>query len=308
MAADVLVLMSTYCGREYIVQQLDSIFCQGYGGSIEVLIRDDGSRDDTAAIIEQYPQKENRKIRLVRGGNVGPQRSFLKLIDLAQEAKYYFFADQDDVWDKDKIEVAINKMQPYFHEPVCCCSNYRLSDMDLQVYRESAIHGQPVFTPLRCIFYNQIPGCAMGFNWALMQMLQKLHLDNVMMHDSMTLALAAFCGKVIYDPRPRITHRIHKANVVGDGHKKIVLRKWIAEKAKLLRNKENYDLSEMAEQFLIVAGTKAPKAYVSDMTLLQDYKKSRKNTAKLLHHPDTQGSLKDRTALSIRSKIRFRLF
>jgi len=308
VAADVLVLMSTYCGREYIARQLESIFAQTYDGSIKVLVRDDGSKDDTASLIEQYPQKENRKIHLVRGGNVGPQRSFLQLIELADDAKYYFFADQDDVWDEDKIEIAINKMQPYSHEPVCYCSNYRLSDMDLQVYRESAIGQRPSFTPLRCIFYNQIPGCAMGFNRALMQLLKRLHLGNVMMHDSMTLALAAFCGKVIYDPRPRITHRIHKTNVVGDGHKKIVLRKWIAEKAKLLRNKENYDLSEMAEQFLIVAGAKAPKGYVADMTLLRDYKKSRKNTGRLLRHPDTQGSLKDRTALSIRSKIRFRLF
>ncbi len=308
MAADVLVLMSTYCGREYIAQQLDSIFCQSYAGSIEVLIRDDGSKDDTVAIIEQYPQKENRKICLIRGENVGPQRSFLQLIELADDAKYYFFADQDDVWDEDKIEIAAGKMQPYFHEPVCCCSNYRLSDMDLRVYRESAVGQQPVFTPLRCVFYNQIPGCAMGFNRALMVLLKQLRLRNVMMHDSMTLALAAFCGKVIYDSQPRITHRIHKANVVGDGHKKIVWHKWVAEKAKLLRNKENYDLSEMAEQFLAVTGAQASKPYVADMVLLRDYKKSRKNTGKLLRHPDTQGSLKDRTALSIRSKIRFRLF
>ena len=148
----------------------------------------------------------------------------------------------------------------------------------------------------------------MGFNHKLMLLLKQLQLENVMMHDSMALSLAALCGEVIYDEEPRITHRIHLANVVGHGHKKIVPHKWIKEKLRLVLHKEDYDLSEMARQFLELAGDTAHAEYAADMALLRDYKKSWRNTRSLLKHPDSQGVPWDRTTLSIRSKIRLHLF
>lgn len=40
------VLMSTYNGEKYLSEQLDSVLCQK-GVEVYVLIRDDGSTDDT---------------------------------------------------------------------------------------------------------------------------------------------------------------------------------------------------------------------------------------------------------------------
>lgn len=307
MEQNVTVLLSTYNGQQYLKEQLDCIMGQTYTGHITVLIRDDGSSDGTAAIAQACPRQENRNVLLVQGENVGPQRSFLELISIAPRADFYFFADQDDVWDADKIEAAVAAMSGEA-VPVCCCSNFRHTRTDLTVYEEEALKKAPVFTPLQIIFYNQIPGCVMGFNQALMVLLQRLQLSSVMMHDSMALSLAAACGKVIYDPVPRICHRIHGGNVVGHGHKKIIPHKWIAEKVKLLLSKEDYDLSQMAEQFLKVAKDHIHPQFLADLILLRDFKKSRKNTRLLLHHPDTRGPLTDRTVLSIRCKIFFHLF
>lgn len=307
MEQNVTVLMSTYNGQQYLKEQLDCIMQQTYRGNITVLIRDDGSSDGTAAIVGVYPKQKSRSIQFMEGSNVGPQRSFLELIRLAPKADFYFFADQDDVWDADKIEIAVAAMSGQ-DKPVCYCSNFRHGHTDLTVYEENALKETPIFTPLQVIFYNQIPGCVMGFNWALMELLQKLQLDSVMMHDSMALSLAAACGKVIYDPVPRITHRIHGSNVVGHGHKKIVPHKWVAEKLRLLLKKESYDVSKMAEAFLSVAQDHIHPEFLEDLLLLRDFKNSRKATRKLLRHPDTQCSLTDRTVLSIRSKIFFRLF
>lgn len=231
----------------------------------------------------------------------------MELIRLAPEADYYFFADQDDVWDVDKIEIGVAAMA-HSDAPVAWCSNFRHTHMDLTVYEERALAAEPDFSPLRVIFYNQIPGCVMGFNWELMALMRKLELQDVMMHDSMALALAAACGEVLYDPQPRISHRIHASNVVGHGHKKIVLHKWIPEKLKLLIQKDSYDLSEMAEAFLRVAGDRIHPQYREDITLLRDFKKSFSNTLRLLKHPASQGSLTDRTVLSIRCKILLHIF
>lgn len=307
MAANVCVLMSTYNGQTFLKEQIDSIFAQNFDGNISLIIRDDGSKDDTCEVIENYPQAPNRTIRLLKCPNVGAQRSFLELIRIADHADYYFFADQDDVWESNKFEKAVSAMSEHTG-PVAYCSNFRLSDMNLAIYKEAALTQKPKFTPLQILFYNKIPGCVMGFNDTLMSLLKKMNLYNVMMHDSMVLAFAAACGKVLYGDASLITHRIHLNNVVGDGHKKIILHKWIPEKLKLLFGKEDYDMSALAEQYLTVAGDLIHPEYKADILLLRDFKKSWKNTHLLLKHPDTQGRMLDRTVMSIRCKIFFHIF
>ena len=54
----ILVLMSTYNGEAYLREQIDSILFQSE--TADILIRDDGSSDQTISILEayekQYPQ------------------------------------------------------------------------------------------------------------------------------------------------------------------------------------------------------------------------------------------------------------
>ena len=45
----VLVLLSSYNGEKYIDEQIDSLFAQE-GVDVHVLIRDDGSTDNTAGL------------------------------------------------------------------------------------------------------------------------------------------------------------------------------------------------------------------------------------------------------------------
>ena len=56
----VQILMSTYNGEKYLKEQLDSIFKQTYP-NIEVLVRDDGSKDSTLKILKEY-QKTHPKL------------------------------------------------------------------------------------------------------------------------------------------------------------------------------------------------------------------------------------------------------
>ena len=110
-----------------------------------------------------------------------------------------------------------------------------------------------------------------------------------------------------YDEVPMILHRIHGDNVVGYGFHKSTPLNWIKEKVQLLIKKEDYDVSEFAEKLIIVAGDEIHQKWENDVTLLRDYKKSRKLTAKILEHPDLRRKI-DPWTLSIRNKIRFRLF
>ena len=63
------------------------------------------------------------------GENKKPAHSFLDLIQNAPQADYYAFCDQDDIWDKDKLYVAISllaKEDPSL--PLLYYSNLRIVD------------------------------------------------------------------------------------------------------------------------------------------------------------------------------------
>ena len=307
MKEKVIVLMSTYNGMSHLQEQIDSIFRQVYDGEIEILVRADGSKDNTVSFLGKYPKADLRKIVVQKGENVGPQKSFLKLIKDAGIADYYFFADQDDVWLPNKVERGVSSLRSSQNAAVYC-SNYTVTDQALNVKQDAFIKGVPVFTPIKTLLYNQVPGCCMAFNKSMMDLLKRINVENVMMHDSMLLSLASYVGSVKYDSQPCILHRIHGNNVVGDGHKKIVPHKWIVEKIKLLVKKEPYDISELAEQFIRLNACKNQSSFQKDVELLRDYKKSYKKTIQLLKHPDSHDIPWDRTTLSIRCKILFHLF
>ena len=99
--------MSTYNGEEFVAEQMDSILNQTYK-NIEIVVRDDGSKDSTTKIIKEY-QKKYKNIKLYEGENLGFIKSFFELLKLV-EADYYAYADQDDIWIENKIELAVNSL------------------------------------------------------------------------------------------------------------------------------------------------------------------------------------------------------
>lgn len=109
----VAILMSTYNGEAYLVDQINSILNQNYQ-NIHLFVRDDGSTDNTMRILEEFIG--NPKISVIQSGdNLGYKNSFLMLlktvVDLKKNYQYFSFSDQDDVWLKDKILVSIKKLE-----------------------------------------------------------------------------------------------------------------------------------------------------------------------------------------------------
>ena len=65
----VQILLSTYNGEEYIREQLDSILAQSYP-DVDILARDDGSKDDTFVILKEYEELHSN-IRVYQGEKIG---------------------------------------------------------------------------------------------------------------------------------------------------------------------------------------------------------------------------------------------
>lgn len=224
------VLMSTYNGEKYIREQIESILNQK-NVEIELLIRDDGSTDNTACICKEYEVKE-KNIHFYQGKNIGVGNSFLDLIQNAPDTDYYAFSDQDDVWLEDKLEKSIKGIEDELgnkNKAVLYTSNQIVVDSELNIIG-MRFEEEPKHDLFNTVCENKLSGCTMTFNKCLKDIILQLHLEDYeitlkqRLHDTWCIIVANIVGKVIYDKEGRILYRQHENNVVGandhlDNHK-----------------------------------------------------------------------------------------
>lgn len=105
------ILLSTYNGAQYLKEQLDSLLNQT-AKNWRLLVRDDGSSDDTLNILNQFIRDNPDKILLVDSGgqNVGLVKSYSRLLNTST-AEYVMLCDQDDIWLPAKIAISLQSMQ-----------------------------------------------------------------------------------------------------------------------------------------------------------------------------------------------------
>ena len=104
------ILLATYNGASYLRAQLDSIFTQSCD-EFMLYVSDDNSTDETYSILKEYESRYPEKMFISRSENrLGAAANFLSLLKNS-DAEYIMFADQDDVWDKRKIEYSLKCMK-----------------------------------------------------------------------------------------------------------------------------------------------------------------------------------------------------
>lgn len=99
-----VVVLACHDGGAHLRAQLDSIAAQCLRPDL-LIIRDDGSRDDSLAVIRAFIASAPRcKVELHQGPCRGAVDNFLTLIRLVPDwAQWLAFADQDDVWLAEKL-------------------------------------------------------------------------------------------------------------------------------------------------------------------------------------------------------------
>ena len=292
----ICVIMSVYNGDKYIREQLDSIYNQAFDGKLTIYIRDDGAPKKAQEYLASYVREKGESLIIENGENMGPSRSFVEAIKHAPEADIYVLSDQDDVWKPGKIK-AILKGIVTDTMPMLWFSNYDVVDNKLNPIRKKAINN-PVDDDIRVLFYNNVPGCVMAFNYALRKLVSDLKIDDVRMHDIMLLNLALLYGKTYFDDDSYVLYRQHSNNAVGYGHKKIDTVRWIKNKIKFLGSKETYYTSEYAG--LIAKGIQGEKK--KEYEFLNTYKRPFINRIILLRKPYTKSKI-SRSSVSIALRI-----
>lgn len=210
----VVVLMSTYQGERFVAEQIESILSQ-LPPEGQLMVRDDGSRDQTTSIVLSFPDS---RITLTCGPNIGFARSFFALMAAApDDAEMIMLSDQDDVWLPNKIERAWECLKETADVPTLYCARQQLVDEKLK----------PIALSKRCLrppsFQNAlteniVTGCTAAFNRsALLLALQIKSPERVYFHDWWLYLVVSAFGKVVLDNEATILYRQHAGNAIGRG-------------------------------------------------------------------------------------------
>jgi glycosyltransferase involved in cell wall biosynthesis len=254
MSVLVDILLATYEGESYLHEQIQSIFNQTYQ-RFHIWIRDDHSLDKTRSLLQQKHQSYPESITLLPiGPKLGVKRNFSELMKHST-APYILFADQDDIWLPNKIEITLQKMQALELQygpqtPLLVHTDLKVVGPHLDFIAESFwkyCNLNPYFNTLNRLFIqNIVTGCTMMINRSLLQLSQPVP-DEAIMHDWWIALIASAFGKIACVDQPTILYRQHGRN--DTGAKKYGL--WEYWKLKL--NGRHFDQThqtyQQAEQF-----------------------------------------------------------
>lgn len=257
------IVIATFNGEKYIRQQLDSILNQTYR-DIRIIIRDDGSDDDTVLIVKEYEKKNPEKVKLIIDSvKCGSSPSNFMQAMKNTSADYIMFSDQDDYWLPIKVQHSLEHMLEIENKvgkdkPVLIFGSYRPVDENLNDIADNVKKRQEAAYKLNfssLLVQNYVNGCLMMVNRRLLNMMGEYD-DRILMHDWWAALLAAGAGEIKHIEEVMMLYRQHGNNVVGSVNVKSTryrLRKLLdpstrktadlyLKQAKLLCERNNRDL------------------------------------------------------------------
>lgn len=220
--AQVQILLSTWNGEAWLAELLTSLTRQSFA-DWELLIRDDGSQDQTNKIIlewqREYPYHLGKLI--IDGEHLGSTQSFSRLVEHST-APYLMFCDQDDIWFPEKIEFSLAALQGL--ETDWGRTQALLVHTDLAVVNEQRGLTASSFWDLRSfdvdqrkeayLLTNVVSGCASIFNRAAADLAFPAPAEAIQ-HDRWLALVCAWFGRIYALPQPLLFYRQHGLNQIG---------------------------------------------------------------------------------------------
>lgn len=107
----VSVIMPAYNAEKWIAEAIDSILNQTYE-NIELLIRDDGSNDETDNIISDVCIRRNAKnVKVFHGFTNRGVTDTLNQLIMQSKGKYIARMDADDIADRERIQLQVEYLE-----------------------------------------------------------------------------------------------------------------------------------------------------------------------------------------------------
>ena len=245
------VCMGIYNGTEYIREQLESIRMQTRQPD-EVILCDDGSTDATYEMVADYLRDHpelNGWTLTKNETNLGYPGNFYHVMECCT-GDVVFLADQDDIWDKNKIARMSETMETQPDVKVLACTYGLIDDEAKEIHSvmsptEGKKGGAFHEVSVQQVFYKcEWPGMVLAYRntWYQGKKQKKTNIP----HDFLICALAAEEGVFWQLEEILAYHRRHDHNTGGEEHR---IRR-LLNKERKLKEIENYRviLDDFAEQ------------------------------------------------------------
>lgn len=216
------VAMCTYNGEKYLKYQLESIISQSYSPK-ELIICDDGSSDNTIAIINKYSQEAPFPIRLYQNNtNLGSTKNFEKAIRLCNE-EIIVLSDQDDIWVKNKLERIVEEFSKSEEIGAVFSDALLIDDQGSSLgqtlwdsvnftsrERKKVLNNKIVNVLLK---HNVVTGATMAFKSSYRDII--LPIPKNWVHDAWIALLFSIFSKIFPISDTLINYRIHSEQQIG---------------------------------------------------------------------------------------------
>ncbi len=226
MKPAVRIMMATYNGGQFLDEQILSIINQTYE-NWTLIVQDDGSTDNTIELLEKYSETDSRiELRNSPESNHG---AFYNFHSIANQEKtsgrsydYYMFADQDDIWNLDKIDVMVSEMEkadntiPVLLYGDMCVINERGDITINSIVEEQSLQYKNAES---LFFSHSIFGCNVIMNnkafFSVPVIDTSKEIVSILSHDNLYAKFAGILGRVSYLDIVLMTYRRHGDNATS---------------------------------------------------------------------------------------------
>ena len=135
MHPKISVVIPVYNQEKYLAETIESILAQTFR-NFELILVDDGSKDKSAEIIQQYTQKDSRIMSILQANSGKPNA--LNAAASVAKGEYLAFMDHDDLMLPNRLESQLAFLEENPKIDACSCHCYYIDDdgrtMGRQVY------------------------------------------------------------------------------------------------------------------------------------------------------------------------------
>ena len=203
----VSILLPSFNGGKYIAEQIRSIVDQSFG-DFELLVQDDGSSDETVDILRTFEKLDRRITLNVSDENQGQNRRLLSLLTQAR-GSLIAFADQDDVWDKNKLKLLHARLAR--SESLAFGSSHLIdlngNPLGQTLHQAARLEIKP--DALRLIFFPIVSAHAMLVK---KEVIRGAVFGSSALFDCLISLDAQFAGGMAFEELAITYHRIHGSN------------------------------------------------------------------------------------------------
>ncbi|MEX0367154.1 MAG: glycosyltransferase, partial [Ruegeria sp.] len=216
----ITILLCTRDGADHLEAQLASYLAQDHD-AWDLWVSDDGSRDDTVAILDRFAaaQAGRHHVHRIAGPRRGLAANYLAALCHPDfPAGPVALSDQDDVWHAGKLGRALARLDGATG-PALYGAQYTYADAALRPLGDSRAPARPPGFG-NALVQNIVSGHTATLNADALALVRQAGVpEGVPYHDWWLYQLVTGAGgRVIVDDRPVLLYRQHGANAMG-GHR-----------------------------------------------------------------------------------------